>query len=121
MSVEIKVSDTITWSTAGAGTTPITGGKILSATRKVTCKQFEQEDENAELSSLVLYDQREEWEVEVLCPKTFTSLPAIGSEVSLGSANSGGVVATIIVLGVELKWSVGTTAKISMTLLKSVA
>ena len=78
--VDIKFGDDIIWGTSTAGT--LSYGKILSCTSKSTAKKFEQEDENDELYSMVIHDQREEVDVEVLAG-TEAAKPAIGDEVTI--------------------------------------
>jgi hypothetical protein len=118
MSVAIKYASTIQWGSTAAGTSGY--GKILSASRKLSHKSEEVMDENGELHSLVLYDQREEWDLEVLCPATVT-YPALGAEIDLGSTAGGGAVTALIVMSVDIKWTAGGTTKLSITAFKSVA
>ena len=112
MSAEIKYSTDITWGTTGAGT--VSYGKILSANRKLTAKQFEQMDENSELHSLVLHDQRVEVTLEVLAKATQVQ-PAIGDVITIDST------ADIIITEVDIAWRQGDTVKYNITAWKSVA
>lgn len=112
MSVSIKLATDITWGSSAAGT--LTSGKILSLTRKSTNKQFEQPDENGEVHSLVLYDQREEFSIE--CLATDVSAPP-----ALGSLITAGGVTDILVTEVEIAWKQGDTKKFNITGWKSVA
>ena len=112
MSVSIKLGTEIIWGTSSAGT--LTHGKILSCKSKSTAKLFEQPDEDDELYSLVIHDQREEIEVEVLA-KTATTKPAIGTELAIAG------VTAAIVTGSEENWQVGQTKKFTISFLKSTA
>jgi hypothetical protein len=112
MSVEKKYSTDVSWGTAGAGT--LSYGKILSCTRRSTNKQFEQTDENGELHSLILHDQREEFTLEILAKAT-ESRPALGGTLTCDS------VAAVIITEVEVAWKAGDTVKYSITAWKSVA
>lgn len=112
MAVDKKYSTDVTWGAAGAGT--VSYGKILSCTRKLTTKQFEQADENGEIHSLVLYDQREEFSLEVLAKETQVK-PALGDVVTLDG------VADVIVTEAEIAWKQGDTVKYNITAWKSVA
>lgn len=112
MAVEKKYSTDVTWGTTGAGT--VSYGKILSCTRKLTAKQFEQMDENGELHSLVMYDQREEFTLEILAKET-QAKPALGDLVTIDG------VAEAIVTEAEISWSQGDTVKYNVTAWKSVA
>lgn len=112
MSVSIKLANTITWGSSSAGT--LTSGKILSCTRKTTAKQFEQPDEKGEVHTLVLYDQREEFSVEVLATDTSTP-PALGSTIDIGGVTG------VIVTEAETAWKQGDTKKFNITGWKSIA
>lgn len=112
MAASIQYSTDITWGATGAGT--VSYGKILSCTRKLTAKQFEQPDEDGELHSLVLYDQREEFSLEVLAKSTQVK-PAIGDIITIDS------VASIIITEAEIAWKQGDTVKYNITAWKSVA
>lgn len=112
MAASIKYSTDVTWGATGAGT--LSYGKILSCTRKLTAKQFEQADEDGELYSLVLYDQREEISLEVLAKATQTK-PAIGDVITIDS------VTDIIITEAEIAWKQGDTVKYNITAWKSVA
>ena len=112
MSVEIKLSNAITWGSSAAGT--LTSGKILSLTRKTTCKQFEQPDEDGEVHALVIYDQREELSIECLATAE-SDKPAIGSTITAGD------VTDAIVTESEVAWKQGDTKKFNITAWKSIA
>lgn len=112
MAADIKLATAITWGTTGAGT--VSQGKILSCTKKNTAKSFEQPDEDGELYSLVLYDQRVEVSLEVLATAT-PSLPDVGDAIAVGG------VADMIVTEAEIAWKVGDTVKLNITAIKSVA
>lgn len=112
MSVENKYSTDVTWGSSGAGT--VSYGKILSCTRRKTTKQFEQPDENGELHALVLYDQREEFTLEILAKATQVK-PEIGEVVTIDA------VTDIIVTEAEIAWKSGDTVKYTITAWKSVA
>lgn len=112
MSVEIKLSTAVTWGSSGAGT--VSAGKIISCNKKSTVKQHEDADEDGEVFSLVLYDQRQEVTLEILATNVSTE-PAIGSTIS-----AGGVV-DLIVTEAETVWQRGNTKKFNVTAWKSVA
>lgn len=112
MSVAIKFGQDVVWGTSEAGT--LTHGKILSVTSKSTAKKFEQEDENGELYSMVIHDQREEVTVEVLA-KPAAIKPAIGALLTVAG------VTDMLVMDSEDKWSTGQTKKMSITLMKPTA
>lgn len=112
MSASIKLGQDIVWGTTGAGTSSL--GKILSLDRKSTAKTHEQEDENGELYSLVVYDQREEVTVEILA-KPAVTLPAIGAAVTIAG------ITDMLVMDASEKWATSQGKKISLTLMKSTA
>lgn len=112
MSVAIKFGQDVIWGTASAGT--LTHGKILSATSKSTAKKFEQEDEDGELYSMVIHDQREEVTVEVLT-KPAAVKPAIGTLLTIAG------VTDMMVMDSEDKWTAGQTKKMSISLMKPTA
>jgi hypothetical protein len=112
MAADIKLSTAVTWGTVSAGT--VSAGKILSCNRKTTAKQFEQLDENNEVHSLVLHDQREEVTLEVLATSTSTP-PAIGSTITVAG------VTDLIVTEAETVWKQGDTKKFNITAWKSIA
>lgn len=112
MAAEIKLGQDVTWGTSAAGT--LTCGKIISCDVKNTAKAFEQTDEDDELYSLILHDQRKQINVEVLA-KNAQSVPEPGDLVTVGG------VTDAIVLESSEKWAVGTTKKFAMTLVKSTA
>jgi hypothetical protein len=110
--VDIKFGQEVVWGTSEAGT--LSYGKILSADSKSTAKKFEQEDENGELYSMVIYDQREEATVEVLANTTAVK-PAIGAELTIAG------VTDMIVMDSSVKWATAQTKKFSITLMKPTA
>lgn len=112
MSASIKLSTAITWGSTSAGT--LTAGKILSCNKKSTVKQHEEADEDGEVHSLVLYDQREEVTLEVLATDTSTP-PATGSVITVAG------VTDLIVTEAEVVWQRGNTKKFNITAWKSVA
>ena len=112
MAVSIKLGSDVIWGTSSAGT--LVCGKILSCKSTSTAKLFEQNDEDDELYSLVIHDQREEVEVEVLA-KTAQTKPAIGTELAIA-----GLTAAIVTKSEE-NWSAGGTKKFTISFLKSTA
>ncbi len=112
MAVDIKFGQEIVWGTSSAGT--LSHGKILSADSKSTAKKFEQEDEDGELYSMVIYDQREEVTVEVLANTTAVK-PAIGDLLTIAG------VTDMIVIDSSEKWATGQSKKFSISLMKPTA
>jgi hypothetical protein len=112
MAVSIKLGSDVIWGTSSAGT--LTVGKILSCKSKSTAKIFEQNDEDDELYSLVIHDQREEIEVEVLA-KTSQTKPAIGTALTIAG------ITDAIVISSEENWQAGATKKFTISFLKSTA
>lgn len=112
MSVAIKLDTGVTWGSSGAGT--VSAGKILSCTKKNTAKAFEQMDENDELFSLIMHDQRVEVSLEVLATANAT-VPSPGDAVTVAG------VTDLLVMDSEIAWKAGDTVKINMTLMKSIA
>ena len=113
MSVAHKTSTICTWGTSSAGTHA--SGKMLSFEKKTTAKQFEQEDENGELYSLVLHDRREEISVELLATSSSVR-PATGTTFTIVGTPS----VDYIVTESADKWSAGSTKKISVSAYRSV-
>jgi hypothetical protein len=113
MSVQKKLSTDVQWGTTGAGT--LSAGKILSCTKKSTAKTFEQTDEDDELHSLLMYDQREEVSVEILAKAAGSTQPMPGD-----TATVAGVTDMIVMEG-ETVWKKGDTVKYNATLMKSTA
>ena len=110
--VSIRYSPDVTWGTTSLGV--IAFGKILSASRKMTNKQFEQTNENGELHSLILYDQREEFSMEILARAT-QARPILGSTITLDG------VVSLIITEVDISWKNTDTIKYNVTAWKSVA
>lgn len=111
MSVAHKTATVCIWGTSTAGTHA--SGKVLSFDKKITAKQFEQEDENGELFSLILHDRREEITVELLATASSTR-PAIASTFTIDTKD-------YIVTDSADKWSAGGTKKISVSAYRVVA
>lgn len=112
MSVAIKLGTDLVWGTkgtGGAGTSTL--GKILSCSSKSGGKEFEQEDEDGQTYSLILYDDREEITLEVLAAAAAVK-PARGSLATIAG------VTDAIVIDSEVKWQAGQTKKIAVSLRK---
>ncbi len=107
MSVDIKLNDDVVWGTSEVGTLQNVG-KILSCTQKNTVKQYEEGDENDEVDTLILYDKRKEFALEVLAAGTAT-LPEPGDEMDVNG------VTAIIVTESEIAWKRGATKKFNIT------
>lgn len=112
MSVEIKLATTVIWGTSAAGT--LSSGKILSCNKKATVKQHEEMDEDNEIHSLILHDQRQEVTLEVLAT-------AISTEPVIGTTISAGGVTDLIVTEAETVWARGATKKFNITAWKTIA
>jgi hypothetical protein len=109
MAVNIKLGSDIVWGSSTAGT--LVCGKILSCNSESGGKEFEQEDEDGETYSFILFDDREEIDVEVLA-KTAQAKPARGVELAIA-----GVTAAIVTKSAE-KWQAGQTKKFAISFRK---
>lgn len=112
MAVAIKLGSDIVWGSSTAGT--LTIGKIVSCTSESGGKEFEQEDENGETYSLILFDDREEIDTEILV-KNGQVKPARGTLLNIA-----GVTGAIVLKSAD-KWQAGQTKKFSVTLRKYTA
>lgn len=114
MSVSIKLSDEVVWGASGAGSGASSYGKVITCNKKSTVKQHEEQDEDGEPFSLVLYDQREELTLEILAGKTAVQ-PALGATITIGG------VTDVIITEAETIWKRGDTKKFQVSGWKSVA
>ena len=115
MAVAIKLGTDLIFSTSGtggAGTSTL--GKILSCTSKSGGKELEQEGDDGQTYSLILFDDREEISVEILAGASAVK-PARGALVTIAG------VTDALVIDSEVKWQSGQTKKISMNLRKYTA
>lgn len=112
MSVQIKLGTDVVWSCAGAGGAGTsTLGKILSATSKGGGKELEQEGDDGQTYSLILFDDTEEIDIEVLATAAAVK-PARGTLLAIAG------VTDAIVMSSEYKWAAGQTKKIGVSLRK---
>ena len=115
MAASIKLGQDIVWgTTSAAGTGSAALGKIISIESKSTSKVHEQPDEDGELYSMVMFDQKEEITVEILAKPSVTK-PAVGSTLTIA-----GVTDAIVMDSTE-KWANQEGKKFSLTLMKSTA
>ena len=112
MAVQKKLSNDIQWGATGAGT--LSFGRVISCRKKKTVKQHEEPDEDGEVHSLVLYDQRQEVTLEVLA-KLESSEPDVGTTLTVGG------VVDLIVTEAETVWTRGDTVKYNVSAWKTVA